>query len=112
MIYVASPYSGTPDQQFGRFLAVREYTAQLIADGYCAFSPIVYAHELAQQHEHKTDAQSWERFNTEIIRHCQRMIVLQLPGWAESKGVTAEIALGRLLNLPIQFVEAKFREDY
>ena len=34
------------------------------------------------------------------------MIVLKLPGWQDSKGVTAEIAYAKELDLPIEWMES------
>lgn len=109
MIYIASPYSGTAEEQAHRFLAVREYTAKLIQAGHVAFSPIVYAHEMAKELQMGTDAKTWASFNDEMIRLSEGMHVLKLPGWTMSKGVKAEIDLAQRLDLPVTYVSYGFR---
>lgn len=112
MLYIASPYSGTVNEQHQRFEAVREYTVKLIRVGHVAFSPIVYAHQIAHDYELGTDAKTWQSFNEDMIRICERMHVLKLEGWRLSKGVTAEIELAQRLGLEIDYISVVHREDY
>lgn len=112
MIYIASPYSHPdPAVREQRYEDVREYCALRITDGICVFSPIVYAHEMAKAHTMPTDAKTWERFNTTILRRCSQMIVLELSGWEESKGVRQEIIFANQLLIPVTHVRFR-REDY
>lgn len=105
MIYVASPYSHvSPDVQRSRFEAVRSYTAMLIHSGLTAFSPIVYAHEMAAAEGFKTDAKSWEQFNIGMLRVSSAMYVLCLQDWEQSIGVKQEIGIASILLLPTSFV--------
>lgn len=104
MIYIASPYSSPIDAtRHQRFLAVREFTVRMVNKGFAAFSPILYAHEMATAHMLPTDAFFWERFNTSILRHCEACFVLQLPGWEDSIGVTAEIEMCIKLHIPLHY---------
>lgn len=105
MIYIASPYSHDDKAvEHYRFLEVRHYTARLIETGFVAFSPIVYAHEMAKVFTLGTDAKTWASFNEDMIRLSEGMHVLKLPGWQASKGVAAEIELAARLDLPVKYV--------
>ncbi len=108
MIYIASPYSGTLAEQARRYEWVREYAHRLIRQGVTAFSPIVYAHEMAVHHNMATDAKGWVQFNTTMIRLSSGVHVLKLPGWDQSIGVAAEMDLARHLFIPLQFVTPSF----
>lgn len=112
MLYVASPYTGTINQQHQRFEAVREYVVKLIQAGHVAFSPIVYAHQMAADYDLGTDAKTWQSFNQDMIRLCSKMHVLKLEGWSISKGVTAEIELAQRLGLEVDYISVVRREDY
>lgn len=102
MIYIASPYSSFDEAvRYKRFLAVRKFTVGLIEAGHVVFSPILYAHGMSVIHKLPTDSYFWERFNTSILRHCEACYVLQLSGWEESIGVTAEIEMSKKLHIPV-----------
>ena len=105
MIYIASPYSHpNPFVVQQRVTAVREYAAKLIMRGECAFSPIVYAHEMALAHGMGTDAKTWAVFNDKMVQAAKAMHVLMLEGYGESLGVQHEIRYAEYLSLPTTFV--------
>ena len=109
MIYVASPYSSPIlDAQASRFRKVRRFTIHLFNQGLVPFSPIVYAHEMAAAGGLRTDAQSWLRFNSDILRRSEAMFVYCLPGWKESKGVMTEIKQAQAMFIPLTFFDEEF----
>lgn len=109
MIYIASPYSSPIiDAQRIRFEKVRRFSIHLFNQGICAFSPIVYAHEMAAAGGLRTDAKSWLAFNSNILRRSEAVFVYMLPGWKESKGVQHEIKQARALHMSIEFFDEEF----
>ena len=103
MIYLASPYSH-PDPLIRktRFLLAKG-VVEMFVPTYPLFSPIVYGHEL--QTGQGTDAKTWQWFNTAILRRCEEMWVLDIPGLAESRGCLQEIELATTLNLRLRWVD-------
>lgn len=102
MIYVASPYSHPdPLVMEQRFNDVRKFTSVMISSGAVAFSSILYLHQIAIDYQLPRDAKFWATFNIEILRHCDMMIVCDMEGWQESKGVQMEISLAEHLGIPI-----------
>lgn len=109
MIYIASPYSSPiPEAHRLRFEKVRAFTVHCLREGLTAFSPIVYAHEIALGSSLPTTAAYWMRFNNDILRHAEGMFVYMIHGWAESKGVTMERNLAKALGIPIAY----YNEDF
>lgn len=101
-IYVASPYSDPdPDVRADRYFRVLKHTAELIAEGRPAYSPIVHFHDMAIRHDLPYDFHFWKRVNASMIQGCEELHVLRLPGWEESKGVAFEIEFAALLRKPI-----------
>ena len=106
MIYLASPYSSPiPEAQHHRFVSARNFVAHCFNEGVAVFSPVVYAHEMAGAVGLPTDANSWYNFNIAMQRQAEATFVLLLPGWKESKGVTAEIRIANLLRMPVAYFD-------
>lgn len=102
MIYILSPYSHPDDAvQHERFLAVRKFTAGLLKQGQCVFSPIVYCREMALVFDFPHDAAFWEAMNTAFLRRSESAILLKLSGWEQSKGVAKELDLCKALHIQV-----------
>src|SRR6478752_4572437 len=92
MIYLASPYSH-PDPLImkTRFLLAEQVTATLLKERLWTYSPIVHCHELSQKFTLPTDFAYWKEYNFHMLRRAEGFWILAIPGWQESKGVTAEL---------------------
>lgn len=105
MIYLASAYShADPVIVKTRFLLVEQCTAALITEGHFVWSPIVHCHELAKKYNLPTDAAFWKAYNFDFIRRCDKMLVLNIEGWQESKGVQMELKLAAECLIDVFFV--------
>lgn len=100
--YVASPYS-SPNKFIMRYRygAVARFTWALQMSGDQVYSPIAHWHHIARSWRMPTTFEFWEANNYVMLQSARRLLVLQLPGWRESKGVTAEIKFARDKNIPI-----------
>ena len=108
MIYIASPYThDDPDIMDHRFSQVRALTIALIEDGLTPFSPIVYCHEMAKHANFPRDAVFWQKLNASMLRRCDSMMVLQLPGWKTSHGVQWEISMAMALHISTVYIAVK-----
>lgn len=112
-VYVASPYSSdNPFVMNDRFLAVEQFTANLIKDGIHALSPIAMFHRMAERHSLPKDAEYWSDLNYGILKNCDKVYVLKLDGWKTSKGVVKELQWAKELNIPVLFFESEFMKEY
>ena len=101
MIYLASPYaSDSAAVRDARLEAVRHVCGKLVDGGQIVLSPMVYTGELAQRGHHPP--QGWYAFDLQFLARADELLVLQLPGWEQSKGVMVEIAAAQARNLPIR----------
>ncbi len=104
MIYRASPYAHPdPAVREARYQAACAATAALIRDGKTVYSPIVNSHVLVE-HGLPTDWESWARFDRDIIRRCDSLLVLMLDGWSNSVGVRAEEGIATACGIPIGYI--------
>lgn len=96
LIYLASPYShDDPNVIEHRVCQVQNATAALIEQGNLIFSPIVYTHPIAEMTSfapvNTAEAMSgWMDYDKAMIDKCDELWVLELDGWAQSRGVEAE----------------------
>lgn len=106
MIYLASPYtSDDTDEQRLRYYHACRAAAKLMEQGHVVFSPIAHSHGIARfvkEHDHDF----WMNQDLTFLILAEKLVVLTLPGWEESKGVQEEIKLAKEWGLPIEYMEA------
>jgi hypothetical protein len=104
-IYLGSPYSDSdPNVREQRFDAVCKAAAVLMQRGHLILSPICHSHPIAK-HGLPTDWVFWKKYDSAILKRCDELWVLMLPGWESSKGLQAEIKIAREMGMPVEFVE-------
>jgi len=100
--YLGQPYSHSDFSVMEeRFRRGEVRTALLLKEGYHVYAPIVHCHELAKRHALPTDAKFWREYNRVMLRTSIGLIVLPIPGWQESVGLTGEILMAREMGLPV-----------
>lgn len=105
-IYLATAYSH-PDKKvrLARFEAVNRKAAELMVRGYVVFSPISHSHPVANYipQEHVCSWEFWKTQDFPLIEWADELWVMDIPGWQESVGVTAEIEHAQKLRMPVVF---------
>lgn len=97
LIYMASPYS---HMKFfvmeARFEAACMAAGYLMRQGKAVFSPIAHSHPIHRASALPNTYDFWvEGQDLHILKRCDELIVLTLPGWEDSKGIQAEITSWR-----------------
>jgi len=111
LIYLASPYSPLPgdadpdELRSDRFEAVNEYCARMHKAGLIYYSPITSSHMIAKTGLVPDTFEAWLPFDLQILSRCDRLWVLRLMGWGDSRGVRAEIEHAEKLGIPITYVD-------
>lgn len=106
MIYLASPYSH-PDEivREHRFRAVCVVAAKLMQNGNPVFSPIAHSHSIAMAGKLPLGFEFWEKCDRQMLRACDGLVVLKLPGWDESMGVSSEIKMAIAMGITVSYLE-------
>ena len=101
--YLASPYSSpAPAVRHLRFRAALDAAARLMADGHVVFSPIAHSHPIeATCFPDPKPGAFWKAQDEPLLRAASRLIVLQIDGWRESRGIQWEIEVAREIQIPI-----------
>src|SRR5665811_906609 len=92
MIYLAAPYNDRckvviQDRMEKIYSVIGRYTKE----GIHVTTPL-FMHEVVTRHDIAGDYAFWEKYCLNMLKRCDKMIVLRLDGWLVSRGVTAEIA--------------------
>ena len=113
LVYIASPYAHpSAEVREARLEAVRHVCGRMVNEGKIVMSPLVYLGELAYRGVHPP--QGWYAFDLQLLARCDELIVLQLPGWEDSRGVLVEVAGAQTKGLPVRLMsleEAQLPED-
>ena len=115
LVYIASPYAVvpqgghiTPDEiksiVLKRYELVSKVTADVIDNcpHIIPFSPIAYTHPLMEYVKSVVD---WIELDIELLRRCDWLLKLELPGWELSKGMKKETAEADRLGMPILYAK-------
>ena len=106
LIYLAAPYSDSDfEYEWQRYDVNKVITANMILAGDLVYSPILHSHHLGNLSAMMNDY-DWYAFDLRMLRKCDKLVVLMLDGWRESKGVKLEIAEAQRLGMPIEYREA------
>ena len=107
LIYLASPYTHRDTVVMTRrFEAACLAAGRLMEDGLHVFSPIAHSHPIAVRCELPCDFEYWRQYDELMLSRCDRLIVLMLAGWEQSRGVAAEIELAKGLGLDVEYMAA------
>ena len=105
MIYLASPYSH-PSLEIRqmRFRAACVAAGELFKQGQLVISPIAHTHPIKMLTGLGGEWEQWQEFDTQLIRCCDRLVVLQIDGWITSVGVDTEIKIAEALRKPVDYL--------
>jgi len=112
LCYLASPYrSWNLADRVARFNAVRQWAGRLLRAGVLVLPPLAHTITIADGFDVAPTSRAWQRWDTTILRRCDRLIVLQLPGWTTSRGVEAEIREADRIGMPVHYLDPQLHED-
>jgi Domain of unknown function (DUF1937) len=113
--YIAGPYSNdapanrsrnaSAEKRIARFNAVTELARCMIENGELIYSPLTMTHPIDIRMKHDPGSAFWVTFDEAFMVHCDRIIVLKLPGWDESSGVNREIKFFSEMGIEAQYVD-------
>ena len=105
-LYLASPYThSTAIVRQQRYLEAIDALNWLLGNKIWAYSPIVHCHNVAMKHSLPKNFEFWQEYNHLMILNSRGLMLLQLPGWKESSGVTDELAYADSLGKPVTIMQ-------
>lgn len=103
--YLATPYTLFDKGLEQAFIEAAEITAKLLKRGLFVFSPIAHSHCVASHGAmDPKDHALWMPLDMAILDRCDALLVVMMPGWRESRGVTEEIARATETGKPVTYL--------
>jgi Domain of unknown function (DUF1937) len=110
IFYIAVPYSHKdPSVIEYRMEIFYRVDAALMKKGIHTVSPVA-KHAMLKYENLPGDYTYWGDYSRKLMRRCDGVYVICLPGWLESTGVQDEIRLAQELNLPIIYLDEQGNE--
>lgn len=106
LIYLACPYTHPdPAVREKRFRIANRVAGRLLSEGRFCFSPISMSVPIAEDAGLSGAWDFWAKFDRALLERCQKVVVIDIEGTANSVGVNAELAIAAELRLPIEYVK-------
>jgi uncharacterized protein DUF1937 len=106
MLYLASPIAHLdPEVVEARIEAAARAAADLMSKGYVVFCPAAHSYLLKAQFSVQPSHADWMRQDLAVLRRAERMVVLRLDGWKESRGVKIELAVAEAAQIPVDYAD-------
>ena len=103
--YLATPYSRYYRGNEEAFVEACKASAELIRRGMHIYSPIAHSHPIAEHGKiDNLDYKIWLSLSLVMLKQCDSLIVLKMPGWDESHGVSEEIKHAEKWAKPIIYM--------
>jgi len=109
MIYLCSVYSLNADAHLmqRRYQYAAQKTAEFMKAGHTVFCPINHCHPIAVRFDMPKSWDFWKEHDIKYIDAASEVWVLKMPGWTESKGITAEIHHAVMTGKKVTYIECK-----
>ncbi len=105
LCYLATPYTKHKLGIEHAWVEACTFAANLLKAGISVYSPIAHTHPIARYGSmDPLDHSIWLPFDQAMMDACDAMIVAEMPGWIESKGVQHEIAVFDVAKKPIYYL--------
>ncbi|MBI2790930.1 MAG: DUF1937 family protein [Gammaproteobacteria bacterium] len=106
LIYLACPYSH-PDSRMVqlRYAVSAQVACQLVKEGLMIFAASMHNALLATMAGISDQFADWKEYNHLMIERSDKLMVITMEGWEQSKGVQDQIQYAKSLNKPIEMIE-------
>lgn len=109
-VYLMGPYtwhgpeSEKRSVECGRFRKITRYAAAIADEGLTVYSPITHSHPLTEYAELPGTWEYWKQQDEAVMQICRECWQLTFPGWEESAGCQAEIAMAGEMGKPMRYI--------
>lgn len=106
--YLALPYSHKSERVMKERAAISDFIfRELSMEGRIVFAPITMCHRVAKEYGMPRDWRFWRKMGEAFVNISDRVLVIALPKWHRSVGLTAELDLAAKRGLEIEYLDVK-----
>lgn len=88
-----------------RFEAACRVAGVLMNQGEIVYSPIAHTHPIAVRCDLPRGWDYWRQFDYDMLAAAQKLVVVKMDGWEQSRGIAGEIEIAATLGKPIEYME-------
>lgn len=103
MIFISIPYEKQKELSYKTACTV---AAKLLEEGNAVIAPVIEGHAIETELDRQVLPNKrwiWQQ-SLELLRRCNLVIVITLPGWEESERVRTEINSATKVDIPVIFL--------
>lgn len=105
LAYLSAPYTAILNKdELMRIVKHAAGTYMLANKGVHVVTPLYNHFLLGMFPEMGQDYEFWKSYSLDLLRRCDKLVVLRIPGWQRSTGVCEEIRVANELQLPIEYL--------
>lgn len=104
--YLATPYSKYPEGLNAAWVAACEAAGHLVRQGRTIYCPIAHTHPIAIYGQlNPLDHEIWLPLDKPFMDNAIGLIVVKMPSWQDSYGISVEIDVFQAAGKPIEYME-------
>lgn len=107
LLYLAGPYTHkVPEVQELRYKLHCQVALCLMKAKHNVYSPIAHGHSLEINTPGiRLPYEMWLAHGISFLKEAKEMLIIDIPGTCESKGVSLEIAYAEMNNIPFSYID-------
>jgi len=106
-IYLATPYTGTLEEQDNRYDVANDVCISLLLGGFHVFSPITHSHvlhNLMAKRGRLPKNHFWYRKDLPFLEWADTVLIICTDGWDRSTGVAMEMAVAKYAKKAVLYL--------
>ena len=104
--YLAIPYTDKDEEIMDYRAAISDVIcADLMNKGRYIYAPISSCHHIAKKYNLPRNWEFWKGLDEVFVSLSKKFLIITLPGWEDSTGVTAETEIAKRNGIEIEYID-------
>jgi hypothetical protein len=104
--YLAIPYTDKDESIMDFRAEISDIIcADLMKQGRLIYAPISSCHHIAKKYGLPRNWEFWSSMDEQFVSMCKKFLIVTLPGWEKSTGVTEEHKIAKREGIEVGFID-------